>query len=69
MQTPQQMSTNRDRTIVLPVHCENDECGMASAYQFWPDGSYKVIMSACWHPKRFPGRAKIEQAMAREVQQ
>ena len=55
-----------DESVVLPVRCENDECGMESAFRFWKDGSYKKVFEACWHPKRMPSLPKISAAIADE---
>ena len=57
---------NAEHSTVLPIRCEDNECGMTSAYQFYPDGSFRKIMEGCWHPKRLPNRDKIKAAIAKE---
>ena len=50
-------------SVIMPVCCDDEECGMRSAYEFWPDGSHREIVRACWHAKRLPNRAKIQAAI------
>lgn len=52
-------------SIVLPVFCSNEECGMQSVFEFWPDGSFKRIVEACHHTKTFPTREVIRVEMTR----
>lgn len=54
-------------SVVLPVYCSNEDCGQHSVYQFWPDGSFKKIIDACWHPKNFPSREMIRVEMSRDA--
>ena len=56
-----------NESIVMPVRCNDDECGMESAYRFWKDGSFKRVLDACWHPKRLPDRERIARAFASET--
>lgn len=51
-------------TIVLPVFCEDEECGMYSTYKFWADGSFIKIVDGCHHGKKLPKRAEILEEMA-----
>jgi hypothetical protein len=46
-------------SIVLQVSCEDDDCGMFSAFRFYKDGSYRIILNACCHTKRLPKLDKI----------
>lgn len=55
--------TTPEKTITLPVHCHNEDCGMVSAYQFWRDGSYRRILEACGHSKKMPTREKLAKAL------
>lgn len=62
--------TNEIESVVLPVACTDDSCGVVSPYRFWKDGSYKKVVELCWHPKEFPSvetiRREIEQAKEKQ---
>lgn len=60
------MTITHDTTIILEVGCTNEECGMVSAYKFWPDGSYSRVLDACHHGKKCPTREQIRKAMESE---
>lgn len=51
------------KTIILPVYCENEECGMQSAYEMDETGSYRKIMEGCDHYKNLPRREQIKAAI------
>lgn len=52
-------SVATERSAVMPVRCNDDSCGMTSAYRFYKDGSYRKILDACCHAKRMPTLPKI----------
>jgi hypothetical protein len=54
----------RKETISLPITCTDETCGMVSAFQFWRDGSFKLVMKACAHTKELPNRTKVLEAFA-----
>lgn len=56
---------SRETGIVLEVHCVDDDCGMRSAFEFYWDGSHRVILSACWHEKRMPKLETIRREFVR----
>lgn len=58
-------AVKNDDNIVKQVRCDNDECGMVSAYRCYADGSFRKILEACGHPKRMPTREQVRQELLR----
>lgn len=63
---PERLRAIPEASVVVPVRCGNDECGMVSPYRFYRDGSFRKILDACWHAKRLPSREKVLQTMKEE---
>jgi hypothetical protein len=55
-----------DRTVIQPIWCEDEDCGMQSVYQCFGDGSYRAVLKACQHAKRLPSRRQILEAIAEQ---
>lgn len=59
--------TNED-SVVMPVSCGRDDCGMVSAYRVWRDGSFKRITDGCYHEKIIPSGEIVEDAWNEDQQ-
>lgn len=54
--------------ITMQVRCEDEDCGMVSAYRFYADNSFRRILEACCHPKQIPTKEKIREALIAKVE-
>ena len=60
-----------EESVIMRVICEkggngeDDDCGVWSVYRFYRDGSFRAILNACGHCKRFPTRARILEELAK----
>lgn len=56
-----------NNSIVIPVDCTDEECGMVSHFRCYGDGSYRKTLDACGHAKRIPTRDAIHAAFGKGV--
>ena len=48
-----------DVSAIIKVYCNDQDCGMISAWRVFRDGSFLRINEACFHGKIIPSRDQI----------
>ena len=53
-------------SIVRQIACTDEDCGLQSVYELFPDGSHRRMLNACWHTKALPNLAAVRLEFHRE---